>query len=68
MSVQAQDRLSVEQHLEIERRAEVRSEYLDGETFAMAGASLAHNEIVGNVAASLRGQLFSAIPYSGQLR
>jgi len=57
MSVHARSRLSVEEYLELERRAEVRSEYLDGETLAMAGASLAHNEIVGNLQASLRRQL-----------
>ena len=57
MSVQARSRLSIEEYLELERRAAVRSEYLDGETFAMAGASLAHNEIVGNLEASLHRQL-----------
>ena len=57
MSVQARSRLSVEEYLDLERRAEVRSEYLDGEMFAMAGASLAHNEIVGNLHALLRRQL-----------
>ena len=57
MSVQAHSHLSVEEYLELERQAEVRSEYLDAETFAMAGASLAHNEIVGNLQASLRRQL-----------
>ncbi len=57
MSVQTRSHLSVEEYLELERRAEVRSEYFGGEMFAMAGASLAHNEIVGNLHASLRRQL-----------
>jgi len=43
MATQVQRRLTVEQYLDQERRAEVRSEYLDGETFVMAAASLAHN-------------------------
>lgn len=47
----------MEEYLELERHAEIRSEYLDGEMFALAGASLAHNEIVGNLQASLRRQL-----------
>jgi Uma2 family endonuclease len=57
MATPAQHRLAVEEYLEQERRAEVRSEYLDGETFAMAGASLAHNQIVGNLLVAIREQL-----------
>lgn len=57
MSPQVERRLSVEKYLELERRAPTRSEYLDGEVFAMAGASLAHNEIVGNLLVALRSQL-----------
>jgi Uma2 family endonuclease len=49
MSVPARRYLSTEEYLEIEREAEVRSEYLDGEMFAMAGGSPTHNQIVGNV-------------------
>jgi Uma2 family endonuclease len=57
VTTQAQPRLGVEEYLALERRAEVRSEYLDGEVYAMAGASLTHNQIVGNLLVVLRGQL-----------
>jgi Uma2 family endonuclease len=49
--------LTPEEYLEIERRAETRSEYLDGEMFAMAGASLEHSQIVSNLVGELRQQL-----------
>ena len=39
-------RLSVGDYLEQERLAETKSEFYDGEIFAMAGASPAHNAIV----------------------
>ena len=38
-----------EQYLEIERKADFRSEYYSGEMFAMAGGTDAHNLIAGNV-------------------
>ena len=41
----------------MERGAEWRSEYIDGEMFAMAGASLRHTIIVGNVVRELGTQL-----------
>jgi Uma2 family endonuclease len=46
-----------EEYLEIERLAEARSEYLDGEMFAMAGASIEHNAVVANLLGELRQQL-----------
>ncbi len=49
--------LSPEEYLAIERQAETRSEYLDGEMFAMAGGSYAHNVIVGNLVGEIRQQL-----------
>ena len=45
---QPQVGLSPEEYLARERRAEVKSEYHDGEVFAMSGASRAHNLIVTN--------------------
>ena len=42
-----------EQYLEIERKAEFRSEYYQGEMFAMGGAREGHNLIVLNLAAEL---------------
>ena len=49
--------LTPEQYLEIERKAEFKSEYHNGEMFAMAGARLPHNLITTNVTSELRQQL-----------
>jgi Uma2 family endonuclease len=42
--------ISPEEYLAIERAAETRSEYLNGEMFAMSGTSYAHTRIKGNIA------------------
>lgn len=57
MSVEPHRRISIEDYLAAERRAETKSEYLDGEVFSMSGASLRHNRAVWNLAGSLYGQL-----------
>lgn len=57
MEPQAKSYLSAEEYLAIEREAETRSEYLDGEMFAMSGASLRHNTLSLNVAVELRSRL-----------
>lgn len=49
--------LSPEEYLYRERKADFRSEYFRGETFAMAGASANHNLIVGNCIQTLGLQL-----------
>jgi Uma2 family endonuclease len=70
MSSQRTTLLTPEEYLEIERRAERKSEYFKGEMFAMAGASLAHVVIVGNLGREL-GNLLEAGPcgvYSSELR
>ena len=54
MSALAVPFVTPEQYLEIERRAEFKSEYYSGQMFAMAGASRAHNVITGNVVGELR--------------
>jgi Uma2 family endonuclease len=59
MASEPKHRLTVHDYLTLERRAETRSEYLEGEMFAMAGASHEHNVIVTNVVAALRPQLRS---------
>jgi Uma2 family endonuclease len=46
-----------EEYLARERTVQFKSEYLNGEMFAMSGASRAHNLIAGNVNGELRGQL-----------
>jgi Uma2 family endonuclease len=57
MPSQARPRLTVEEYLLIERQAPYKSEYFDGEMFAMAGASRRHNLITLNIGAELRRQL-----------
>ena len=49
MSTAPNSRLTPAEYLAIERAAETRSEYFDGEMFAMSGASRAHNRISGNL-------------------
>lgn len=55
--VDRQPRHSPEEYLALDRRAEVKSEYIDGEIVAMAGASREHNLIALNFAAELHFQL-----------
>jgi Uma2 family endonuclease len=57
MSTQAKSHLTPEQYLEIERKAEFKSEYYQGEMFAMSGAQEAHVLVTGNVFGELRQQL-----------
>ncbi|MDX1654593.1 MAG: Uma2 family endonuclease, partial [Candidatus Competibacteraceae bacterium] len=57
MSWHAEHHHSVEEYLALERRSELRHEYLDGAIYAMVGASPAHNLIVTNVVGELRQQL-----------
>ncbi len=57
MSTVPKHYLTAEEYLHRERKAEFRSEYFRGETFAMAGASANHNLIVLNAGASLRHEL-----------
>ncbi len=55
-----QVRYTPEQYLEMDRKADHRSEYVNGEIFAMAGASREHKLIVTNlvreVSSALRGK------------
>jgi Uma2 family endonuclease len=50
-------RLTEAEYLEIERRAEYKSEFLEGETFAMSGGTRAHSLIATNLIAELSTQL-----------
>lgn len=54
---QLNDDLSVEEYLAGERDSEIKHEYVDGQVFAMAGASLRHNLICTNVSALFWNQL-----------
>jgi Uma2 family endonuclease len=49
--------LSENEYLQLERAAEERHQYVDGEIFAMAGESPAHADITANTLASLVTQL-----------
>jgi Uma2 family endonuclease len=57
VSTQPKTFLTEEQYLELERKAEYKSEYLNGEMFAMAGAREAHNLLIANLMFELMGQL-----------
>lgn len=48
---------TAEEYLAFERAAEMKHEYLDGQIYAMAGASPQHNQICFNLAGELRPQL-----------
>jgi Uma2 family endonuclease len=57
MSTPPKTYLTPEQYLEIERKAEFKSEYYNGEMFAMPGASYAHIKIVAHAMRELGQQL-----------
>ena len=57
MTAVAKKRLTAEEYLAIERKAEFRSEYFAGEMFAMSGASREHNLIVSNLNREVGEQL-----------
>ena len=57
MASHAKTLFTPEEYLALERQAEYKSEYLDGEIFAMAGASLTHIAIEANVIRELGNQL-----------
>jgi Uma2 family endonuclease len=59
MSTQPKTHLSPEQYLELERKAECKSEYYDGDMFAMSGSSFRHAVAVANLAHSLNAQMMS---------
>jgi Uma2 family endonuclease len=57
MASQPKSGITPQEYLELERIAERKSEYLNGEIFAMGGASPRHVLIVTNVVSELRSQL-----------
>ena len=57
MSAIPKTKLTPEEYLEIERKAEYKSEYFGGEVFAMAGAKRRHNVIAWNIGGELRQHL-----------
>ncbi len=57
MSQQIKTFISPQEYLRLERQSEHKSEYLNGEIFAMTGASRKHNLITINISSSLHSQL-----------
>jgi len=57
MSTPSPNFITEREYLDVERKAEIRSEYIGGRIYAMSGASERHNLIVGN----LHGLIWSAL-------
>jgi Uma2 family endonuclease len=57
MSTTAGTRVTAEEYLRLERLAETRSEYFDGEILPMPGVTREHNLINGNLVFELKQQL-----------
>lgn len=62
--------LTAEEYLTLERQAEMKSEYIDGEMVAMTGGTSWHSLVTLNVGGELRQQLKqrACLVYSGDLR
>src|SRR5437667_6639170 len=63
-------RLTAEEYLEVERAAAFKSEFFDGEMFAMAGGTPEHSLIATNLAGEFRNRLkkHDCVPYNAELR
>lgn len=57
VAVQSQERLTESEYLALERAAEFKSEFENGEVFAMSGGTAAHSLLASNVQYALRRQL-----------
>lgn len=57
MSALTQTRYTVEEYLTLERSAACKSEFHDGQIYAMTGASREHNLVSGNIYRELSEQL-----------
>ena len=70
MSALQKNYYTPEQYLEIDRKAERRSEYVNGEIMEVAGASREHNRITINIGSALLVQLrgSSCEPFTTDLR
>ena len=49
--------MSPGEYVDLERKSEIRSEYIGGRMFAMSGASRRHSLIVGNLHGEIRSQM-----------
>ncbi len=70
MATRTQQRLTPEEYLALDREADRRSEYLNGEMFVMAGASPRHVLITSNIVGELRAVLTDrpCLVFSSDLR
>src|SRR3989440_1590731 len=68
--VQNLTRISEAEYLRLEREAQIRSEYFDGEMFAMAGGTRAHSLIATNLLRELSSGLKASdcVAYNTDLR
>jgi len=57
VGIRKRKKITEAQYLKMERAAETRSEYFDGEVFAMAGTSRRHGILAGNAFAALHPQV-----------
>ncbi|CAN5184617.1 Uma2 family endonuclease [soil metagenome] len=57
MSTAPRRKLTAKEYLEIEERAETRSEFFNGEMFAMSGGSVAHSRIKENLVIEIGSRL-----------
>lgn len=57
MAILTKTRISPEEYLATERRAETKSEYLDGEVFAMTGVTRRHSLVTTNLVRELSQKL-----------
>jgi Uma2 family endonuclease len=57
MAIKPQSRIPVSEYLALEMATPEKHEYLDGEVFAMGGASAPHNLILTNIIRELSSQL-----------
>lgn len=53
MATDPKQRLTIQEYLALERQSEAKIDYLDGEMFAMSGASREHNLVCGDIFGSL---------------
>lgn len=59
MAVARKKLLTPQEYLAMEEQSEIRHEFVNGEIYAMAGATANHNQITGNVYMELRQRLRS---------
>jgi Uma2 family endonuclease len=70
MAGPAERRYTIEEYLEMERSAEGKSEFIDGQIYAMAGVSRRHDRITLNIGGELRLRLRNSpcTPHSPDMR